>query len=338
MSQENISITSELVDLDTLVEKIEDNEFLVLAADEELLAQLPAGNWIAGSIPYFMSNDGGVITRDKIFVQTIKGLSSANPARISMYDANSISRIAKDAPQHGFTITILPAESDVHVAYAQNAPEFENMYFTPIIGWISGKHLVEDEDRSAKTAYGPGNMLLADKAVAIHVPMPAMQMASINTVNLFEQGQGPEITFPTTGFTSDRCVVDGVETTLSDFVAQNNIDIRLPLVANYSGVNVNVSIREPSAANGSTVFYAPVFEGVKYQFAKPVGDYVSEFSKAMSEGDANKTAVSYNCLLNFLYSELEGKKTGTITGPITFGEIAYQLFNQTLVYMTLTAD
>jgi hypothetical protein len=33
-----------------------------------------------------------------------------------------------------------------------------------------------------------------------------------------------------------------------------------------------------------------------------------------------------------LYSELEGKKTASIIGPITFGEIAYQLLNQTLVY------
>lgn len=42
-----------------------------------------------------------------------------------------------------------------------------------------------------------------------------------------------------------------------------------------------------------------------------------------------------NCILNFLYSELEGKSTGAITGPITFGEIADQLMNQTLVYVQL---
>lgn len=338
MSQDTISINNQLLDLDSLITKIEDNEFLVVAADEELLAKLPAGNWIGGSIPYFMSNEGGVITRDKIFVQTISGLSAANPARISMYDANSISRIAVDAPQHGFTITVLPAESDVHVSYAQNAPEFENMYFTPIIGWVSGKHLVEDEDRTAKTGYGPGNMLLSDKAVAMHVPLSPKQMANVNAVNLFEQGEGPEIIFPETGFSAGKCTIDGVESNIADYVSENNIDVRLPLVANYSGVNVNVSIRDANNGEDATVFYAPVFEGVKYQFAKPITDYVNEFGQAMSEGDAKQTAISYNCLLNFLYSELEGKKTGSITGPVTFGEIAYQLFNQTLVYMTLTQD
>jgi hypothetical protein len=38
--------------------------------------------------------------------------------------------------------------------------------------------------------------------------------------------------------------------------------------------------------------------------------------------------------LNYLYANLEGKKTGHIVGPMTFGEIAYMLLNQTLVYLT----
>lgn len=42
-----------------------------------------------------------------------------------------------------------------------------------------------------------------------------------------------------------------------------------------------------------------------------------------------------NCILNYLYSELEGKKVPTMLGPMTFGEIAYQLLNQTLVYLTI---
>lgn len=36
-----------------------------------------------------------------------------------------------------------------------------------------------------------------------------------------------------------------------------------------------------------------------------------------------------------LYGGLEGRKTGHITGPITFGEIAHQLLNQTMVRLYL---
>jgi hypothetical protein len=79
--------------------------------------------------------------------------------------------------------------------------------------------------------------------------------------------------------------------------------------------------------------YAPVFTGVKYRIAAPVPDYIGSFAKALPKGV--NPAFSCNCILNFLYSELEGKVTAGITGPVTFGEIAYQLLNQTLVYLTI---
>ena len=37
----NIQITSELVDLENLIEKINQREFLIIAADEKILKQLP---------------------------------------------------------------------------------------------------------------------------------------------------------------------------------------------------------------------------------------------------------------------------------------------------------
>ena len=42
---------------------------------------------------------------------------------------------------------------------------------------------------------------------------------------------------------------------------------------------------------------------------------------------------SCNCILNYLYGGLEGKHTGSVYGPITFGEIAHLLLNQTLVQL-----
>jgi len=42
---------------------------------------------------------------------------------------------------------------------------------------------------------------------------------------------------------------------------------------------------------------------------------------------------SSNCILNYLYGELEGKKIKNVTGPITFGEIGYMLLNQTLTFL-----
>lgn len=334
-TKQSISIESQMLDLDTVKAKIQAGEFLSIAADESVLAQLPAGNWIGGSIPYFMSEQGGKVSRDEIFVNTIVGVQSNNPPRITIYDNNSISRIAKDAPAHGFTLVILPASSDVHLNYAQNAPEFPNMFFTPIVGWISGFHL--DDDAKAKVGFGPGgNLLMDQQAVAMHIPLPEHQMANVNIINLFEEGAGPAIEFPTTGFSAGTCSIDGQAGNLAQFIQEHHIDTRSPLVADYSGIKVNVSIQNVDAEAGRVDLYAPVFEGVKYHFAKPIEDYIHDFENEVKRNDTNHIAFSCNCILNFLYSELEGKKTGHITGPITFGEVAYQLLNQTLVYMTLT--
>lgn len=332
--KDKITVTHELVDIDTLHAKIEAGESLVIAADEEIIASLPSGNWIAGTIPYFMTEDGGKVDRQGIYVNTISGVSSDNAPRITMYNANTISRIAQEAPKHGFTILILPAMSEVHSTYAQNAPDYQNMFFSPIVGWISGVHLDDIDTASAKVGFGPASGMLVDnQAVAMHVHLPEEQTANIKIINLFAQGDGAKITFPEKGFNVSTCQVDGVEWSFSDYLKEHNIDTKLPLVANYSGVMVNVSIQDLGA--DSVALYAPVFPGVEYRFAAPIDDYVEEFNKALPSGDAGNVAFCCNCILNFLYSELEGKKTGKMTGPITFGEIAYQLLNQTLVYLSL---
>lgn len=336
MSQKpSVTLTSQMLDIETVKLKIQSGEYLSIAADESILRQLPAGNWIAGSIPYFMDTDGGKITKESLFVHTIGGLSSNNPPRITIYDNSSISRIAKDAPSHGFTLLILPAASDVHLNYAHNAPEFPNMFFTPIIGWVSGYHL-NDEATKAFVGFGPGgNMLLDQKAVAMHVPLPEHQLANINIINLFDEGEGPVIEFPTTGFTVGTCTIDGKAGNLAQYIQEQGIDTRLPLVADYSGIKVNVSVQHVHNDSGRVDLYAPVFEGMRYRFAKPVANYVENFNTELAKSDTSHVAFSCNCILNFLYSELEGKKTGHMTGPITFGEVAYQLLNQTMVYMTL---
>ena len=63
---------------------------------------------------------------------------------------------------------------------------------------------------------------------------------------------------------------------------------------------------------------------------------MTEFEKAVADIECEDLFFSCNCVLNYLYAGLEGKKTGEFNGPATFGEIAYQLLNQTLVYLTIS--
>ena len=110
--------------------------------------------------------------------------------------------------------------------------------------------------------------------------------------------------------------------------------VRLPLVADYCGALVNVSIKAVDRASGRVELYAPVFPGLDYRIAAPVDDYVASFHQALP-GQTPEIAFSCNCILNYLHSGLEGKRTGDLVGPFTFGEIGYQLLNQTLVYLTV---
>lgn len=332
-----VSISRGLVTREQLVDKIKRGEYLMIAADESQLRDLPSGNWVGGTIPYFMSEEGGLVDKNRIFVHTLEGISPSKAPRISIYDVNSISRIAQETPEHGFTFVILPALSEIHLSYAKNAPDYPNMYFSPIIGWIAGIHLGDLGKLTPKVGFGPANGMLAEnQVVAMHVPLPDHQLANINTVNLFSQGDGPAFTFAETGFHVSSCNIDGQTGNLADYIKTHNIDTRLPLVANYCGVMINVSIQQLN--DKSVDLYAPVFADVTYRFAKPVENYIETFERELPKSDTDKIAFSCNCILNFLYSELEGKKTGKIIGPITFGEVAYQLMNQTLVYMTLSTS
>src|SRR5436309_13947637 len=83
-------------------------KLFAVAGDERLLAQLPQGNWIGGTIPYLMTDeDGGLTTRDSLMVQELVTDERAAP-HIEVYDANTIARVTQDAPPNGYTYPKMP--------------------------------------------------------------------------------------------------------------------------------------------------------------------------------------------------------------------------------------
>ncbi len=327
------SINAKLITVDEAKTAIEAGKVLWLAGDENLLKQLPKGRWIGGTIPYFMGTEGGKTTRELIYA-TEMNTSFARRIQIKFYNTGTMQNIAKDAPDDGFTILLIPALSELHLKYAENAPEYEDMFIKPVAGWITGIHLDDLGDIAPCVFNGGTSESSSDKAVAMHVTLAPDKVAHIGIVNILKQGDGDSFEFPSTGFSASSCLINGIEQNLADYLIENDVDTRLPLVANYSGAMLNVSFQEINKEEKSVSFYAPLFSGVEYKLASPVDDYVSEFQKAIPKLNGGIT-FSCNCVLNYLYSELEGKKTADITGPMTFGEIAYQLLNQTLVYLTV---
>ncbi|WP_428635211.1 DUF6976 family protein [Sedimenticola sp.] len=321
-----------LVTRQQAVELINKGHALAIAADESLLKKLPKGFWIGGTIPYFMDRHGGTVTRDKLFINDLTGMGYS--VDIRSYTTHNLPLLVKEAPDNGFSLIILPGGSHILADYAKNAPDYEDMFLKPIIGWVSGHHLDDGGSATPKVINGLEGELLENQAVVMHIGLPETKIAQLDIVNLFRQDEGHTFRFPESGFTAGDCLIDGKSGNLAQFLKQQDIDTRLPLVADYSGAMVNVSIKNSDSTKGTVEFYAPVFSGVDYKLAAPVADYIDAFMAATpSAGDS--WVFSCNCILNYLYMELEGKQTANITGPFTFGEIAYQLLNQTLVYLSV---
>ncbi|NLX91638.1 MAG: hypothetical protein GXZ07_08655 [Firmicutes bacterium] len=307
---------------------VEKGNILHIAADENLLEQLPKGKWIGGTTPYFITEEGGITCKDKLFVNEI---SSAIDCKTVSYDKDNIFNITKDAYDNGLTLLVMPFASDVAVFYAKEAPYSDDLLLTPIVGWISGFDL--STDGCAKVYDGITGLSYTDKAVALHICLPDEMLASLGIVNIF--GINPDdakIEFAEDALSVTNCMVNGKEVVFADYIAENKIDTRLPLVADYNSVLINVSIKGVSPESKTVDFYAPVFAGKEYRFARPVTDYAASFAARLKDFEKTKPVFSCNCVLNYLYGELDGKATPPFAGPVTFGEIAYQLLNQTLVF------
>jgi len=319
-----------LMTLNKTSELIGSGKLLHIAGTEALLKKLPKGNWVGGSTEYFMVKEGGKVTDELLFVTEFPYTEFS----VKSYSSHEIETVAEDAYDNGFSIVIVPFDSMVHKVYAHNAAYYKDMFIKNITGWVSGVNL-EKFEQTPIAVDGTTGESYSDRAVTLHLEVPRNKTVSINIINIFTQDESsPVIEFTEEGFKSEKCLVDGEEILLADYIAKNNIDTKLPLVGNYSGNGVNISFK--SIENGVVDFYAPVFSGIKYRMAKGISDYAKEFNKRLVDCTDKQAVFSCNCILNFLYGELEGKSIDVFAGSITFGEIAYQLINQTLVYVSVS--
>jgi hypothetical protein len=320
-----------LATFDTAAELITNGKLLHIAGTESLLKKLPKGNWIGGTTEYFVTQEGGAVTDESLFVTQFANYTDW---KIEEHDTATIAKIAGgSAFDNGYSIVIVPFDSAVHKVYAEKAAGFEGMFIKNIAGWVSGINL-KKTNQTPLVVNGTSGEAHTDKAVVLHIGLPANLTASINIINIFEPDEtSPVIEFPRSGFNAVECSVDGTPVKLAEYIKENHIDTMLPLVGNYSGSGVNTSFK---LIDGDTVnFYAPVFPGIKYRMAKSIPDYEQAFnSRLAGHKDAN-AVFSCNCILNFLYGGLVDKHIHGFAGPVTFGEIAYQLVNQTLVYITV---
>ncbi|MDL2288455.1 hypothetical protein LJC32_03630 [Oscillospiraceae bacterium OttesenSCG-928-F05] len=317
--------------LEETVQAIETGALLHISGSESLLRRLPRGNWIGGSTEYFMMPGGGAVMDTHLAVQTLPSRAFA----IRTYTAETIGSISGHVYEDGVSVVILPFDSEVLWNYSKRTDSAEELRPDNIIGWVSGQNLDAAEqvpcavDGRSGTVYG-------DRAVALHVRLPAGLRAQVHNINFFKPDmEGPLLEFLEDSQVITRCLIDGEETLFANYLRARGIGADTPLMGDYFGKLVNVSIK--TVIGGRVNLYAPVFKGIEYRMAKPLTRYADAFRRKISAIDGAPAALSFNCFLNFLYGGMEGEDQGAFYGPVGFGEVAGRLVNhQTLVYLQIT--
>ena len=171
---------------------------LHLAADEAVLRKLHRGVWIGGTIPYFLTDEGGFADRHRVFVTELP--ESATVTGIALLGANELARLPGDAPANGFSLVILPGFSEILTSYAIDGENLPGIYEKPVIGWVSGVHLDDVATVKPLVVNGQTGEFSSGRLAVMHAALPSSQVARIGQLNLFEQGAGDTIVFQETGF------------------------------------------------------------------------------------------------------------------------------------------
>lgn len=302
---------------------------IVISGDESALDKLPKGNWIGGTIPYFMDVTYGRESHDMVFIEDQS--ENAIDFSIKVYNPSNQDQIANNAFKNGYTIVIIPADSKSHIDFSHNSLSYPNIFQNPIIGYISGVHLDDLGKKTAKIYNGQTGEKFDEGLVTLNIKLPEKKVGRIEIKNVFKPDKNSDIiTFPKDGFKQDKCFINGKEYNFADYLLEKQYDIRFPLITDQSGALINKSFQSVDKDKKEVKFYAPIFKDESYMLSEKTENYGSKFINILPMDV--KPSYACNCILNYLYGDFENKKFN-LTYPTTFGEIAFQLLNQTLVYL-----
>lgn len=305
---------------------------LVIAGSDEMLARLPRGNWIGGTTSHIMTEDGGVETRDRIQVSAMP--KEARLLSIQRYGVGGMHYLPRDAPNDGFTIVIIPFSSFVHQAFVKALPSFKKQTEKMIAGWVSGASRATFGARP-KIFFGPICHVIEDEMVAMHMTLPDSMRALINVVSLNKPKKGDAITFLNEGFTVTHAMVNGVRVCFAEYLRSNWHDNSIPIVCDYFGTHLTVDIKNYDLLSGHVEFYAPVFTKVTYHFASPIDNYQEKMRDALKMSCRGRTIFECICVKNFEKLSMGRDTLGAFEGPVSNGEIAHFLTNQSIVRLSV---
>ena len=323
---------NQLVTLEEANALIARGSVLHIAGVEPLLRQLNRGYWIGGTTPYMLTEAGGFVVRDKLFVTELPVPAKAITTRF--VDIGNIPAISIEAPRNGFSLVIAPAMSEIHTIYSLTAANIPGIRDIALMGWIAGVHIDERHQFTPKVFDGVSGELSDDKIVVMHACLPPNKEAKVGVVNLVEPGDGDTFVFDAPGFAVRECEINGERGDFYAYAQQHQLEYHCPLVTDLGGEQIAVGIKLIDAETRSVQLYAPVMHGRVYRLGSSPPGYREELIRVAAAMDV-KPVLTVNCVRNLAIGGLEGHHFNPLPGPAVFGELAHVLMNQTLVYLTI---
>ena len=317
-----------------VVEFIKQGRVMHLCGNEETLKDLPKGNWVAGMTPYFMDSVGKICD-NKIYVDDFSFI--AEECEMATFDEKDIAEIAKrNKYSNGFIFVVLPIDSQVYFTFANHSLEYENIYDNPVVGYVSSVLLEEYGKKQSKVAVGSEGVLHGDKAAVMYVKVPERLRVRAEIMNFDSiDDTTPSLKFPKTGFKQSDCLIDGKPGNIASYLeaVKTRIGHYPQLITSQNGALVNRDIKSVNVTTGEAVFFSPAYESDIYYLVKPNNDYLATFNRRL--GRKTDVIACMSCTSYFLQGDFEYRHID-FNGVYTFGEIAYQLLNKTIV--TLEVD
>jgi len=155
---------------------------------------------------------------------------------------------------------------------------------------------------------------VGDGAVVLQVTLPPGQVADVGVVNIFEQGDGEVIAFPTDGFDVTTAVVTGVECNFADFVALKGWTPGSRcrgLLRRH--VNVSFQAVDPSGPRRPDLL-AGVRRPGTYRHAARSGNYGAQLAAGCPGTGRAGMVFSCTCILNHFYAESANARPCTVFG------------------------
>ncbi|MDR1865858.1 MAG: hypothetical protein LBR08_09855 [Bacteroidales bacterium] len=296
---------------------------LILAGVKETLQQLPAGNWIAGATPcYVSSGEPNEFSENQLYVNQLP--EYITQAEIKTYDADHLKNIFKEGPENGFTVLLLPFGSEALREYALHAFDYENFGLVPLFGWVAGEGTNWASSHADVVISGSDAKAHLNKAVVMHVGLPAGKYAEVHIHSPFKIRPDTAIVFDENTTHPTDVLINGEKRRLEEYMVSRNISFQYPLIANMAGINICVSFYydvKPLTTMGTALF-----KGLTYYFSEPDTD--------MRIWEIPHDRIYALCCLYYVL-EPDPERLCQMTGPATYGEIGYQVVSQSIVYLTI---